>query len=131
MVIYKTKVFDKWAAKEDLKDKELCKAIQEIKGGLYDADLDSGLFKKRVAKPGQGKRGGFRTLLATNRNDKWFFMFGFPKNERENINNKEEEALKALANVLLAYDQAKIDEAKKANELHEVTCDEKAKISNT
>jgi len=81
-------------------------------------------FNKRIAKPGQGKRGGFRTLLATNRNDKWFFMFGFPKNERANINNKEAEALKALANVLLTYDQAKINHAIKAGELYEVSCDE-------
>jgi hypothetical protein len=37
--------------------------------GLIDADLGGGIVKKRIALPGQGKRGSTRTLLATNRND--------------------------------------------------------------
>jgi hypothetical protein len=47
--------------------------------GLYDADLGGGLFKKRIARPGQGKRSGFRTLVATNRGDQWFLFLDFPK----------------------------------------------------
>ena len=70
--------------------------------GLVDADLGGGLFKKRVARPGQGKSGGFRTLVATNRGDRWVFAFGFPKNERSNIDKDEEEALKKLATHLLS-----------------------------
>jgi hypothetical protein len=31
--------------------------------GLFDADLGGGLFKKRIARQGQGKSGGFRTLV--------------------------------------------------------------------
>ena len=53
--------------------------------GLYDADVGGGLVKKRIARPGQGKRGGFRTLVATNKGNRWVFVFGFPKNERSNI----------------------------------------------
>ncbi|MEH2400673.1 MAG: type II toxin-antitoxin system RelE/ParE family toxin [Nostoc sp.] len=58
--------------------------------------------QKTDCRSGQGKRSGFRTLVATNKGDCWFFVFGFPKNERSNINKKEEEALKMLASVLLS-----------------------------
>lgn len=66
--------------------------------GLFESDLGSGLFKKRVA--GKGKSGGFRTLVATNRGDRWFFIFGFPKNARSNVDKDEEKALK---NLLMSY----------------------------
>jgi hypothetical protein len=66
-----------------------------MSGGLYDAELGGGLFKKRIARPGQGKRGGYRTLIASNKGDKWFFVFGFPKNERSNIDNSAYRSLMA------------------------------------
>jgi len=91
--------------------------------GLVDADLGGGLFKKRVARPGQGKSGGFRTLVATNRGDRWVFAFGFPKNERSNIDKDEEEALKKLATHLLSLTAEALDKAQRADEILEVNCD--------
>ena len=95
-----------------------------MQDGLFDADLGGGLFKKRVAKQGQGKRGGYRTLLATNRGDKWFFLFGFPKNERDNIGKDDERALKVLAEQSLSYAPAAISKLMSAGELFEVICNE-------
>ena len=66
MKIYKNRTFDRWARKEGLNNLSLCNAVNEMAAGLYDADLGGGLFKKRIAKPGKGKSGGFRTLVATN-----------------------------------------------------------------
>ncbi len=86
--IYKTHWFDNWAKKQNLSSQALCQAVQEMKNGLYDADLGGGLFKKRIAKPEHGKSGGFRTLIATNKGSRWFFVFGFEKNARNNINQK-------------------------------------------
>jgi len=123
--IYKTKVFDRWANGEGLANESLCDAVKEIKDGLYEADLGGGLFKKRIAKQGKGKSGGFRTLLATNKDDKWFFIFGFPKTERSNINKVEKEALKKLATEYLSYSNVALNKAIKAKELTEVTCYEK------
>ena len=77
--IYKTRVFDRWANEEGLINASLCDAVKEIIDGLYEADLGGGLFKKRIAKQGKGKRGGFRTLLATNRDSKWFFYMASQK----------------------------------------------------
>lgn len=47
--------------------------------GLIDADLGGGVYKKRIALPGRGKRGITRTLIATNRANRWIFLTGFEK----------------------------------------------------
>jgi hypothetical protein len=100
--IYKTKVFDRWAKKAGLKNIDLCEAVEEMQRGLYDADLGGYVLKKRIARRGQGKSGGFRTLIATNKGSKWFFIFGWPKNERSNIADNEAAALKKTASYLLS-----------------------------
>lgn len=60
-------------------DSSLCVAVSQITAGLYEADLGGGLLKKRVARAGQGKSRGFRTLVATNKGRRWFFMYGFAR----------------------------------------------------
>jgi len=99
--VFKTRYFDRWMRKTELTDASLCQAVQEMSQGLIEADLGGGLVKKRVGITGRGKRGGARTLIATNKNRRWFFVFGFEKNERSNIDAEELEALKELAAVLL------------------------------
>lgn len=123
MEIYKTRVFSRWARKEGLNDQALCEAVSEMTNGLYDADLGGGLFKKRIARPGQGKSGGYRTLVATNKGGTWFFMYGFAKNERSNIDKDEEAALKKLASTLLTMPSSALSKALKAGELIEVNGD--------
>lgn len=71
--------------KTELSDEALCKAVSEMEQGLIDADLGGHVVKKRVAVPGRGKSGGARTLVGTNFGNRWFFLFGFEKNERDNI----------------------------------------------
>ncbi|HWH82545.1 MAG TPA: type II toxin-antitoxin system RelE/ParE family toxin [Burkholderiaceae bacterium] len=111
------------ARKQGLAASSLCIAVGEMANGLFDADLGGGLFKKRIARPGQGKSGGYRTLVATNRGSRWVFVFGFPKNERSNIDTDEEEALKKLAAHLLSLTGQAMAKAKQAGELIEVDCD--------
>jgi len=122
MAIYKNRWFDRWARKEGLTTRSLCDAVREMAAGLYEADLGGGLLKKRIARPGQGKSGGFRTLVATNKGNRWIFVYGFPKNERSNIDKDEEEALKKLAALLLSLTTQAVDKAKLAGELMEVDC---------
>ena len=124
-MIYKTKVFDRWANEQGLTDQSLCQAVKEMNAGLIDADLGGGLYKKRVARTGQGKSGGFRTLVATNRGDRWIFVFGFAKNERDNINKKEQESLKVLANQLLALSKQDLLRMQSKFKLIEVNCHDK------
>ena len=123
MPVYKTKVFSRWEGKQDLSDAALCAAVEEMKRGLFDADLGNGLFKKRIARPGHGKSGGYRTLIATNRGSRWVFVYGFAKNERSNIDKDEEQALKALAGYLIGLSESELTTACKAGELTEVNCD--------
>jgi hypothetical protein len=98
----------------------LLAAIRETQAGLFDADIGGGIIKKRVALPGRGKRGSTRTLLATNRDDRWFFVFGFEKNERDNITAKELEALRALAVDLLQLTARQMNDAVRNGSLVEV-----------
>ena len=97
----KTKHFSRWAAKVGLSNAVLKAAVREMQAGLIDADLGGGLVKKRIAFPGRGKRGSTRTILANNRAERWIYIYGFEKNERDNITKKELEALRLLAEDLL------------------------------
>ncbi|MDP4301878.1 type II toxin-antitoxin system RelE/ParE family toxin [Leptothrix discophora] len=128
MAIYKTRWFDRWARKEGLGDTRLVAAIDEMSRGLVDAFLGSGLVKKRIGRPGHGKSGSFRTLVATNQGDRWMFVFGFPKNERDNIEPDEVEALKKLAIHLLSLSAEDVDTAQRAGELVEVQGDAQDEI---
>ncbi len=109
--IYKTKYFTRWARKVGLDDSLLAGAVIEIENGLLEADLGGGIVKKRIALPDRGKRGSTRTLIATNLDDRWFFVFGFEKNERDNISESEFAALKTLAKDLLGLTTFQIQEA--------------------
>ena len=123
MAVYKTRWFDRWARKEGLSTASLCAAVNEMSEGLIDADLGGGLVKKRIGRLGQGKSGGYRTLVATNKGNRWVFVFGFPKNERSNIDKDETEALKKLAAHLLSLTAQAVFKAQSAGELTEVDCD--------
>jgi len=99
--IFKTRYFSNWQEKTELTDALLLNAVEEMERGLIDADLGGGVFKKRVALPNRGKSGSVRTLIATNKNNRWFFMLGFEKNQRDNISTSELKTLKGIASDLL------------------------------
>ena len=88
--------------------------------GLFEANLGSDPLKKRIARPGQGKSRGYRTLVATNRGSRWISVYGFAKNARNNIDPDEAAALKKLAATLLILTPAALTKAHAAGELIEV-----------
>jgi hypothetical protein len=118
--IFKTRHFARWMRKTELTNLALCEAVAEMAQGLLDADLGGGIVKKRVALPGRGKSGGARTLVATNKGSRWFFVFGFEKNDRANISEQELEALQDLAHDLLARTGAQLDLAVQESALEEI-----------
>ena len=122
MTAYKTRWFDRWARKQGLFEAQLCCAIAEMEAGLFEANLGAGLFKKRIARAGQGKSAGFRTLVATRHEGRWFFVFGFAKNVRSNIDKDEEDALKRLALYLLEMSDTELKKAQNAGEIIGVNC---------
>jgi hypothetical protein len=109
--VFKTRHFSRWVRKTELTDKMLCLAVAEMVQGLIDADLGAGVVKKRIALPGRGKSGGARTLLATNKGNRWFFLFGFEKNERANVADDELAALQELAKELLTRTSVELNTA--------------------
>jgi hypothetical protein len=106
--------------KAGLTDDALCEAVAEMVQGLIDADLGGHVVKKRVALPGQGKRGGARTIVATKLADRWFFLYGFGKNERANIDKDELKVLQEVAKDLLGFDDRQLATALAAGEIVEV-----------
>lgn len=106
--------------KAGVTDAGLRRAVAEMVQGLVDADLGGYLMKKRVALPGQGKRGGARTIVATRREERWFFLFGFEKNERANVEHDEFKALQELATDLLDLDDSQLAVALASGEIMEV-----------
>jgi len=70
--VFKTRYFARWMRKTELSDEAFCSAVDEMIQGLIDADLGAEVVKKRVGLSGHGKRGGARTLVATNKGNRWF-----------------------------------------------------------
>jgi len=120
MHVLETKTFARWTRKESVADAALRAAVEEMRAGLVDANLGGGLVKKRIARPGRGKSGGWRTMLATHLRDRWVFLYGFAKNERDNVDDDELRALKLLAQSYLGMDEETIDRLVEAGEPTEV-----------
>jgi hypothetical protein len=121
--VFKTRHFSRWMRKTELTDRALCEAVAEMAHGLVDADLGGGVVKKRIGLAGRGKRGGVRTLVATRQGDRWFFVFGFEKNERANVSPDELAALQELAADLLARNGDELDSAVEDGSLQEICHD--------
>lgn len=92
-----------------------------MREGLVDATLGGGLVKKRIARPGRGKSGGYRTLLAADFRDRWVFLYGFAKRERENIGGKDLFDLRQLAQAYLSMNETDVRRAVGAGELVEAS----------
>jgi hypothetical protein len=121
--VFKTRYFIRWMRKTELTDQALCQAVNEMESGLIDADLGGGVVKKRVPLPGRGKSGSTRTLVATNKSSRWFYVFGFEKNVQANVNTKELEALQAVARDLLKLTSAQLDIQVKHEAIQEICND--------
>ena len=80
-----------------------------------------GLIKQRVARPGQGRRGGFRTIIAYRAGDLAVFLYGFAKNDRENIDADELATLKELATAFLKAGAAGMEAMENDDKAEEVT----------
>ena len=122
--ILKRKDFAKWQAGEKLPDAALCKAVKEMESGLIDADLGGQLYKKRVARPGGGKSGGYRTLLSARISNRYVFLHGFAKNDKANITEDEKKALRFAGKVFLDLSGEALVKALQAGVLLEVHCEQ-------
>lgn len=121
--VLKRRDFARWQVREGLSDAALCKAVREMESGLIDADLGGALYKKRLARPGGGKRGGYRTVVSARIGQRYVFLHGFAKGEAENITGSETRALRLVGKVLLDLSHESLQQAAAAQELVEVGCE--------
>jgi hypothetical protein len=124
MRVFKNKSFTRFARKGRITGEALCAAIANASRGLIDADLGGGVVKQRIARQGEGKSGGFRTIILFRPREKAFFVHGFAKNERDNIRDDDLAALKHLAVEMMAYNDEELAKAIDNGTLMEVMCDD-------
>jgi hypothetical protein len=117
---FSTKWFSRYARHERIEDSSLQEAVDRAEKGLIDADLGGHVIKQRIARPGRGKSGGYRTLIAIRREDRAIFVFGFAKSEQDNIENDQLRVLKGIAEEWLAASAADLDLAVKDGALQEI-----------
>jgi len=122
MRVFKNKWFDRWARREDISDSTLYNAAVEITEERYDADLGGYLFKKRLARTGSGKRGGYRTLVGYKKqnSERIIFLYAFAKSDRANISGREETALSLAAESFLSATDRQVDELLASGSIWEV-----------
>ena len=106
-----TRFVKKWMRREHITNTMFLQAIQNLEDGLSTANLGSSLFKVRVARKGQGKSGGYRTLIVYRQSDRAIVVYGFKKSESDNIADDELVFFRELAATLLALSERQIEVA--------------------
>jgi hypothetical protein len=99
--VFKNKRFKKFTRKQNISDEQLLEVVRRVEVGQIDADLGGGVIKQRVERQGQGKRGGYRAILLYRSQERAFFVYGFAKNEQENISVEELEVIREMAALYL------------------------------
>jgi len=119
--VFKGNRFTRLAGKEGITDielKDIVKDVLEI--GRADANLGGDVYKVRLARPGEGKSGGFRIIVFFRNGNRTFFHYLFAKSEQANISQKELKWFKELAHDALSMTDDQINKRLKAGTLHEI-----------
>ncbi len=120
MRIFKNAWFCRFSRREKIKDAALRLAIARAERGVIDADLGGGVIKQRLARPGQGKSGGYRSIILYRKGERAFFVYGFAKNDRDNVEPYEVAEFKKAAKALFALSAADIEALLNTETLTEV-----------
>ena len=121
MRVFKTKAFARFARREGIDDAALGDAVGRAERGQVDADLGGGVIKQRVARRGAGRSGGFRTVVAYQTGEISVFLYGFAKNERENISSDELKNLRKAARFYFGLSRKDLETAAVAGTLTEIS----------
>jgi len=122
MRVFKTKQFARFLVQEGISEVLLCEAVNRAITGLIDADLGGSVIKQRIAREGQGRSSGYRSIVLFRRDDRAIFAYGFAKNARQNIGQSELKAFRKLADVMLAFDGKELQAAINNGTITEVMC---------
>ncbi|WP_037426442.1 type II toxin-antitoxin system RelE/ParE family toxin [Sinorhizobium sp. CCBAU 05631] len=108
MRVFKNAWFERFARKQKIMDDALIDAVRRAERGQIDADIGGGVIKQRVARAGQGKSGGYRTIVLYRKEQRAFFIFGFAKSGQANIDDVEVDRFKKMAKEILALSDEQI-----------------------
>jgi hypothetical protein len=123
--VFKTKWFARFARRARIGDRLLQEAIERAERGIVDADLAGGVIKQRLARQGQGRSSGYRVLIAYQRSRRAVFLYGFAKNERDNIADDELATLRDIAKAWLGMDSSRLERALAEGRAEEVNYEQK------
>lgn len=123
MRVFKNAWFGRFARKEKISADVLWEAVDRAEKGLVDADLGGGVIKQRIARPGEGKSKGYRSIVLYRKGDKAFFVYGFPKSDLGNIRDDEQEQFKKAAKPILALSDEQIRQLIENGQFEEVKKD--------
>jgi hypothetical protein len=118
--VFKNTWFARFAGKEGITDGELREAVNQLESGRADANLGGGVYKVRVARPDEGKSGGYRVIVFFRSKERTFYAYGFAKSDRSNISQKELKKLKKQAKSLMSMSEDRIVTALKEGVLIEI-----------
>jgi hypothetical protein len=106
--------------KEAIQDAVLREAVARAERGQIDADLEGNVIKQRIARPGQGKSKGYRSVIFFRGGAQAFFIYGFAKSQRANIDDDEKRQFKEAAKYVLALTEKELAELLKRGDFVEV-----------
>jgi hypothetical protein len=118
--IFKSGWFQRFARKEEIADAALQEAADRADKGQIDADLGGEVIKQRIARRGQGRSSGYRTIILFRRGTKAFFVYGFSKSQRANIDADELKQFREAAKHVLALTERQLAELLKRGDFIEV-----------
>jgi hypothetical protein len=118
--IFKSRWFQRFARWEEIRDAALREAVRRAENGQIDTDLGGGVIKQRIARPGQGKSKGYRAIIFFRCELYAFFIYGFSKSQRANIDSGEEAQFKEAARHVLALTERRLAELLKSGDFVEV-----------
>jgi hypothetical protein len=121
--VFKNAWFGRFARKEKISAEVLWDAVNRAENGLVDADLGGGVIKQRIARPGESKSKGYRSIVLCRKGDRAVFVFGFPKSDVGNIRDDEQEQFKKAAKSILALSDDHIRQLIENGQFEEVKTD--------
>jgi hypothetical protein len=122
--IFTSRWFQRFARKGGITDAALREAVARAEKGQMDADLGGEVIKQRIARPGEGRSKGYRTIILFRRGARAFFVYGFSKSQRANIDAGEEQQFKEAAKHVLTLTEEQLAELVEKGDFVEVKADE-------
>jgi hypothetical protein len=110
----------KFMRKERIADVTLVDAIVRVESGLIDADLGGGLLKLRLARAGQGRSSGNRTIVDCRVGARAFFLVGYGKSDLDNIGDATLARLRRFAEELQRLTEDELENITASGAMREI-----------